>query len=148
MSDGIEMRSCPAGRGVFAKRDMAEGELLLRLPPDIVLTTKVALEAPVGQILASACRIVKVSVEEGVGVSVEAAVGSADDTDAAVSSCARNSDVNDNVDDKIDAQRPVLTERSVLYAFLIEARNAKPERATVGVGGAVCHSSRRCRCAR
>ena len=33
VSDGIEMRSCPAGRGVFAKRDMAEGELLLRLPP-------------------------------------------------------------------------------------------------------------------
>eukprot|EP00936_MAST-01D_sp_MAST-1D-sp1_P001856 g1856.t1 len=138
VSDGIEMRSCPAGRGVFAARDMAEGELLLSLPPEIVLTTQVALETPVGRILASACRIVKVSVEEGIGygVGVEAAVGSADDTDAAASSGARNCDVNDNLDDKEDDQRPVLTERSVLYAFLIEARNAKPERPTTGAGAA------------
>ena len=114
----VELRSeVGLGRGVYATQDLKAGEVLFRLQ-DSIITTETALASGLGAFLATRCKIVKACSEEQ--QQVEAAAGEAEaSADApggeAVPSGGGAAAAADD--------REELTERSVLYAFLLQARH-------------------------
>lgn len=109
----VHLKSEPGlGRGVYASEDLPEGEVLFSLPDRLIITTGTALRSSLGQFLAARCKIVKSCAEEQ---TVVEAAGSGEVTAAATSSSGGAVDEADPM--------PELTERSVLYAYLLQARH-------------------------
>ena len=102
------------GRGVYASEDLPAGEVLFSLPDRLIITTETALRSSLGQYLAARCKIVKSCAEEQ--TVVEAAEGSGEEAAAGAASSTGGA-----ADDA--GLRPELTERSVLYAYLLQARH-------------------------
>lgn len=102
------------GRGVYASEDLPAGEVLFSLPDRLIITTETALRSSLGQYLTARCKIVKSCAEEQTVVA--AADGSGDE--GAVEAAGSTGGAADDAE-----LRPELTERSVLYAYLLQARH-------------------------
>jgi hypothetical protein len=113
----IEVRSCGSGmgRGLYSTADLAKGAELLSLPDSLILTTTSALKSDIGRELASKCRVVR-ACEDSDAFRVEA--GDTSDGEEAEGGGSAGSR---RADDKLE-----LTERSVLYTYLLETKHAKP----------------------
>ena len=115
----VELRSeVGLGRGVYAISDLKAGELLFRISPEHIITTERALHSGLGVFLAKHFRIVKSTLGESLQVETSAAGPS---TSASLETEAE-SDATCTATAVSDA-RPELTERSVLYAYLMQARH-------------------------
>jgi len=115
----IVVRSEPGlGRGLYAADDLAAGEVVFRLNPECLLTTERALGSALGQELAARCRIVKSTECDTSGVEVAAAGDPVGEPTTAEGASSAAADAGAGAD-----ARPELTERSVLYAYLLQARH-------------------------
>ena len=112
------------GRGVYASEDLPKGEVLFSLPDRLIITTERALASSLGQYLAARCKIVKSCAEEQ--TVIEAADVTEDNGEQAAAAAAASAPAAGGgatgAADGADA-RPELTERSVLYAYLLQARH-------------------------
>jgi len=113
----VEVRSDPSlGRGLWATADMAAGDCLFEVPSACVLTTDVALRSPIGRQLAAACRIVRATSDSS-AVRVIAEGGGEGEGAAGAGAAGAVSGCDD------DDGKPELTERSVLYAYLLATKH-------------------------
>lgn len=110
----VYLKSEPGlGRGVYASEDLPEGEVLFSLPDRLIVTTETALRSSLGQYLAERCKIVKSCAEEQTVIEGEDGGGK-----AAAGPAGSTRSAPDDAD-----QRPELTERSVLYAYILQAKH-------------------------
>ena len=111
----VVLKSEPGlGRGVYAKEDLKKGDVLFRLPDSLIVTTERALKSSLGQYLGGCCKIVKSGAGEQ--TVIEAAAGR--DGGAAAQESSSSGSSGSGVD-----TLPELTERSVLYAYVLQARH-------------------------